>query len=817
MTFDSSVPTTMTTIGTVSGVTAGQRMVAVDFNPADNNLYGLGFGSGVGQIYTINPFNAAATAVGTPFSTKLTGTDFGMSIDPVADQIRVIDNAGENLRVSPTSGALLATDTAINPSSDTITAVAYGNNFPGATQTTLYGYDAANNKLVTVGSVNGSPNSPNSGTVSPIGSSSVTVSGAGNLGFAIDADSTAFLNLVVGGVSGLYSANLSTGGVTFINAFSAGITMSDITVAPAVKFSVSGVPASRTASLPSTITVTARTIYGSQAVGYSGTVAFTSSDGAATLPANATLHNGTDTFTVTLNTPGTQSVTATDVISTITGSQTGINVLANTELVGVTTSNELVRFFSASPGSVTTIGTISGLAAGQNIVAVAFRPSTDGLYGLGYGSGTGQIYTINPTTAVATAVGGPFSTTISGVDFGFSFDPVQDLIRVTSNANENFRVDPSTGALINQDSILTPTTDNVVGLAYFNNFAGASSTTLYGYDTVHDNLVIVGTAGSATSANGGVVTNVGSSGVTSDSIGASGETGFAIDADAAAYVNLDVGGNSGLYTINLSNGLVASNGTFASGVTLRDIAVAPAIGFALGNLGSPHIAGATSPVTVTAKDAYGNTAVGYAGTVTFTSSDPAAGLPANLTLTQGTATTNLAFTTVGSQSLTATDAVNANTTSTVSGIPVVPAVDLVGLTSGNQLVHFSSSAPNTITTVGTISGVATGQTIVALDFRPANDQLYGLGVGGGTGQLYLIDPVTAVASALPSSFSVLSTDTSFGLGFDPVNDVARVITNNGENLQVSPTSGARWRTTARSRHRRSTTASPTAAMPSAPR
>ena len=177
--FDSTTPNMLTAIGTISGVAAGQRIVALDFDPLNNQLFGLGFGGGVGQIYTVNPTTAAASAVGTPFSTKLTGTEFGFSIDPVANQIRVIDNAGENLRVSPGSGALLSTDTPINPGSDTITAAAYSNNLPGATQTTLYGYDEANNNIVTVGSINGSPNSANTGTVSIVGKSGFNNSNAG--------------------------------------------------------------------------------------------------------------------------------------------------------------------------------------------------------------------------------------------------------------------------------------------------------------------------------------------------------------------------------------------------------------------------------------------------------------------------------------------------------------------------------------------------------------------------------------------------------------------------------------------------------------
>jgi len=45
--------------------------------------------------------------------------------------------------------------------------------------------------------------------------------------------------------------------------------------------------------------------------GYSGTVHFTSSDGAATLPADATLSNGTGAFSAILKTSGSQTITAT--------------------------------------------------------------------------------------------------------------------------------------------------------------------------------------------------------------------------------------------------------------------------------------------------------------------------------------------------------------------------------------------------------------------------------------------------------------------------------------------------------------------------
>ena len=79
-------------------------------------------------------------------------------------------------------------------------------------------------------------------------------------------------------------------------------------------------PSSATAGSAVVFTVTAQDTYGNTATGYAGTVHFTSSDGAATLPANAHLTNGTATFSVVFATKGSRTVTATDTVS---GSVTG--------------------------------------------------------------------------------------------------------------------------------------------------------------------------------------------------------------------------------------------------------------------------------------------------------------------------------------------------------------------------------------------------------------------------------------------------------------------------------------------------------------
>jgi hypothetical protein len=84
-------------------------------------------------------------------------------------------------------------------------------------------------------------------------------------------------------------------------------------------------------------------------------------------------------------------------------------------------------------------------------------------------------------------------------------------------------------------------------------------------------------------------------------------------------------------------------------------------------------AGAAQFFTVAAVDAFGNAAPGYAGTVTFSSSDARAVLPANYTFTKkdsGVHTFSATLMTPGLQSITAVDTTNAAMVATQSGIGV---------------------------------------------------------------------------------------------------------------------------------------------------
>jgi hypothetical protein len=83
---------------------------------------------------------------------------------------------------------------------------------------------------------------------------------------------------------------------------------------PATHFTIA-VPATATIGVPFNITVVARDASENLATSYNGTVHLTSTDTAAVLAADAALVSGLKTFSVTLNTAGTWTITATEGIS----------------------------------------------------------------------------------------------------------------------------------------------------------------------------------------------------------------------------------------------------------------------------------------------------------------------------------------------------------------------------------------------------------------------------------------------------------------------------------------------------------------------
>jgi hypothetical protein len=144
-----------------------------------------------------------------------------------------------------------------------------------------------------------------------------------------------------------FSGTLKTAGIrslTVTDTGTAGVassTMSSITVVPAATSAllVAGFP---TAVMPGTtynFTVTSQDPYGNTTPAYTGAVNFTSTDTRANLPPNyifTSADAGVHTFSATLNSIGTQSITATDTVNaSITGTESGISVVAVQPTAGI--------------------------------------------------------------------------------------------------------------------------------------------------------------------------------------------------------------------------------------------------------------------------------------------------------------------------------------------------------------------------------------------------------------------------------------------------------------------------------------------------
>ncbi|MCA6126320.1 DUF4394 domain-containing protein [Bradyrhizobium sp. WSM 1704] len=403
--------------------------------------------------------------------------------------------------------------------------------------------------------------------------------------------------------------------------------------------------------------------------------------------------------------------------------------------------SNLISFSTSSPtsGGITAI---IGIAAGETLVGIDFRPQNGMLYGLGVNAtaNTATLYAISTLTGLATPVGGPasgISMTTDGmtpVDFpdpatagyGFDFNPAADRIRVTTSTGLNFRINPNTGRVvdgdsgvagINPDGPINGGTLGVDAVAYTNNNPNNGNvTTLYALDAASNKLFIQNPA-NAGIETAGITLTLGGNTLDFTSVGGF-DIGPSVNAPSngspvptgSATAVLNVGGTTALYSINLVNGVTTLIGTVLSGAT-------PVQGLAV--------------------------------------QDNVGGMPA------------------------------------------------IALTAdGMNLVRFDTSSPGTTTTLA-LTNVTVGETIVGIDYRPFTGQLFAFGVNAtnDSGSLYVIDPQTGAATVvgMAGQISFVSTNgvtidlpsssVGYGMDFDPVTDRIRITTGSGLNFRINPNNG----------------------------
>jgi len=216
VTFDRAAPALDTAIA-ITGLQASETVVGLDVRAGGTTpgeLYALG---STGRLYTINTTTGVATlkstlaadaADTTDAFTALSGTEFGVDFNPVADRLRVVSDTGQNLRIDADTGATI-TDTPLATGGTAragVSGAAYSNAFSAACRTTLYYIDATTDQLLTT-------SDPNGGSVTVVGALGVDTTAVGDFEIATAADGTnnGYAVLVVGGAPTSYQIDLTTG------------------------------------------------------------------------------------------------------------------------------------------------------------------------------------------------------------------------------------------------------------------------------------------------------------------------------------------------------------------------------------------------------------------------------------------------------------------------------------------------------------------------------------------------------------------------------------------------------------------------------
>jgi hypothetical protein len=118
------------------------------------------------------------------------------------------------------------------------------------------------------------------------------------------------------------------------------------------------------------------------------------------------------------------------------------------------------------------------------------------------------------------------------------------------------------------------------------------------------------------------------------------------------------------------------------------------------------------------------------------------------------------------------------------------AQSVYGLTSvlgASGLVRIDAQSPALVSIPVVITGLQAGETVLGIDFRPANNRLYGL---GSTGRIYSIDVHTGMATQSGTgTFVIPLNGDNFGFDFNPTVDRIRITSDAGQNLRAHPDTG----------------------------
>jgi hypothetical protein len=361
-------------------------------------------------------------------------------------------------------------------------------------------------------------------------------------------------------------------------------------------FAVRGFPSPTTAGTAGSFTVTAVDAYGNVLTSYRGTVHFTTFDRQASLPGDYTFtaaDQGVHTFSAVLKTSNSIVTAVTDCLiavdthtPTLIGLQTGI-------VVNPAATSQLV--VTVPPTNVT-----AGTAFNVTVTAYdAFGNTATGYAGTVHFTSNDRQASLPPDYTFVPLDRGVH--TFSGVILrtaGSKAIQASDTVTSTLTASANLQVDPAAVGSLR----VTPPTRVTAGIAF--------SVTVTALDPFGNT----------------VLTYLGTVSFTSSDAVASLPASYTfVAADKGVHtmkgVILRTAGNDAIQAADTVNSALTGSAV---------VKVSPAAVSSLRLTAPSQVqAGAAFSITVTAVDQFGNTVPSYQATVSFTSSDGAATLPAN--------------------------------------------------------------------------------------------------------------------------------------------------------------------------------------------
>lgn len=124
----------------------------------------------------------------------------------------MVSNLGENFRLHPETGIVVAVDLNLSPAGVSVTHAAYTNNFAGATTTILYDIETISGKLF-------KQKPPNNGILVEVGLLGINVTNKGGFDIGGSSGKAYAILTTTAGETNIYSIELATGKATAVAPF----------------------------------------------------------------------------------------------------------------------------------------------------------------------------------------------------------------------------------------------------------------------------------------------------------------------------------------------------------------------------------------------------------------------------------------------------------------------------------------------------------------------------------------------------------------------------------------------------------------------